>query len=258
MGINTRNTDGQTIKAVETSIEIIDSLKQLEVAKVPELAEVTGKSKANVYKHLNTLQKHGFVQRDNNEYRLGLQYLDLGGFVREQIDGSRIIKPRIAEVAKETGEVCQYMVRNERHAVIVYKESGHQGVSTRARLGTQYQLHRTASGKIMLAHMSETEIEGYIKQHGLPAATEKTITDEEEIYEKLKIIRENKYAINNEESTTGLYTVAVPVTSPSQDILGTCAVSGPVHRMEAQEKEDEIIRTLLSISNEIELNLAHS
>lgn len=247
-----------TIKAVETSLAIIESLKELETAKVAELANATGNSKANIYKHLNTLRNYGFVTRDDDKYQLGLRYLDLGGVVREQIDGSEIIKPGMVEVAEKTGEVCQYIVRDGGHSVIVYKEAGHQGVSTKARIGYQYPLHQVAAGKTMLAHMSKSDVEEIISQYGLPAATENTITSKEALYEELETIREQGYAINNEESTNGLYTCAVPIKTPGQDVIGTCAVSGPVHRMRDEEKTQQIVEIMLSVANEIELNLAHS
>lgn len=248
----------RTIKSVETSIAIIESLKELETAKVSELADTTGNSKANVYKHLNTLRKHEFVTREDNEYRLGLRYLDLGGFVRSQIDDLNIIKPRIAEVAERTKELCQYLVRDGRYSVIIYKESGSKGVSTRARVGYRYPIHQVASGKIMLAYMSRPEIEELISQYGLPAATENTLSNKKELYENLELIHNRGYAVNDEESTKGLYTVAVPIETPNQDLIGTCAVSGPVHRMREEEKIQQIIEIMMSVANEIELNLAHS
>ncbi|WP_222914092.1 IclR family transcriptional regulator [Natrinema sp. SYSU A 869] len=248
----------RTIKSVETSITILESLMEFESPKVSELADATDNSRANVYKHLQTLQKHGFVMREENKYRLSLRYLDFGGFVRDQIDGTRIIKPRMVEAAEKTGEIVQYMVREGGHTVIIYRESGHQGVLTRARIGYRYPIHQVASGKTMLASMPKSEVEEIIDQYGLFAATENTITSKESLYEELEEIRSKGYAINNQESTKGLYSIAVPVSTPDQDVIGACAVSGPVHRLRKQKKTKEVIETMRSLVNEIELNLTHS
>lgn len=253
-----KRSSNRTIKAVQTSISIIRALKQKEGARIAELAEETGHSKANIYKHLNTLKNQGFVAREDGGYQLGIRYLDFGGLVREQIEGSQGIKPKIAEVAEMTGEVAQYMVEDRGKSVIVFKEVGHQGVSTRTRVGKYLPIHQVASGKAMLAYMPQSRVEEIVNRHGLPAATENTITTHKELSEELEKVRDRGYAINRAESTRRLFAVAAPVRSPSGDALGACAVSGPTHRMKEGDNLNRIMEILLSIANEIELNLAHS
>lgn len=250
--------DRATVKSVETSVTIIESLKQQDSAGITDLAKATGLSKSNVHKHLATLQQEGFVVKEDDEYRLSLRYLDLGSDVRQQYEGTQFIQPRISEVAEETGEVAQFMVEERGWSVIVYKEVGRRGVSTRTRPGTHLQMHQVSSGKAMLAFMPDSRVEAIIDRHGLDAATDNTITSEEALFEELDQIRDRGYALNKGESTKGLYAVAVPITKPDNEVIGSCAVSGPSHRMKGRTVEDEIPELLLSIANEVELNIAHS
>lgn len=247
-----------TVKSVETSVTIIQSLKQQDSAGITDLAKATGLSKSNIHKHLVTLQQEGFVVKENDEYRLSLRYLDFGGEVRQQYEGAQFIQPRISEVAEETNEVAQFMVEERGWSVIVYKKVGRQGVSTRTRPGTHLQMHQVASGKAMLAYMPEARVEAILDRHGLDAATEDTITNRDELFEELDRTRERGYALNKGESTKGLHAVAVPITKPDDEVIGSCAVSGPSHRMKGRTEENEIPELLLSIANEVELNIAHS
>lgn len=247
-----------TVKSVETSVTIIESLKQQNLAGVTELASETGLSKSNVHKHLTTLRNEGFVVKEADKYRLSLRYLDLGSDVRQQHPGTQFIQPRISELAEKTGEVAQFMVEERGWSVIVYKEVGRQGVSTRTRPGTHLQMHQVASGKAMLAHMPESRVREIIERHRLESATEKTITTKESLFEELDETRERGYALNKGESTKGLHAVAAPITKPNDEVIGACAVSGPSHRMKGQTEDDEIPELLLSIANEVELNIAHS
>ncbi len=247
-----------TVKSVETSVTIIESLKRQNLAGISDLARETGLSKSNVHKHLNTLKEVGFVVKEGERYRLSLRYLDFGSEVRQHYPGIQFIRPRIAEVAEETGEVAQFMVEERGWSVIVFKEVGRRGVSTRTRPGTHLRMHQTASGKAMLAHMPETRVESILERPGVKSATEKTITDRDALLEELERTRDRGYAINKGESTKGLYAVAAPITKPNDEIIGACAVSGPSHRMKGRTAEDEIPELLLSIANEIELNIAHS
>lgn len=204
-------SSNRTITSVETSITIVRALKRKEAAGINELAEATGYSKANVYKHLTTLREQGFVVRENSTYRLGLKYLDYGGLVREQIEGSQWIKSKIAEVAEMTGEVAQYMVEDRGKSVIIFKEVGHQGVAIRTRVGKHLPVHQVASWKAMLAYLPDARVEEIVTTHGLPAATENTITTHQALYDELETVRERGYAVNRAESTKGLFAVVAPV-----------------------------------------------
>lgn len=251
-------SENSTIKSVETSIEIVEVLKRKGEATIKELAEETDFSTANVYKHLNTLVVHGFVTRSDGIYRLGFRYLDFGGQVRERMEGAQQIKRKVAKIAEMTGEVAQYMIEERGRSVIVFKEVGHRGVSLRTRVGIRLPIHQVASGKAMLAYVPESRVDEIVEHHGLPAATENTITTREGLFDELAEIREDGYALNQAESTRGLFAVSVPVCTPDDRAIGACTVSGPEHRMTDGDDPDQIVETLLSIVNEIELNLTHS
>ncbi|MFP8890574.1 IclR family transcriptional regulator [Natrialbaceae archaeon A-CW2] len=253
-----QKTPNNVIKSVETSISIIESLKQKKTAQVSEIAEATGGSKGNVSKHLNTLAKHNFVTKTENGYELGLRYLDLGGFVREKLPESRVIKPKVLELAAETGEVAQFSVESSGKSVVVYRESGQQGVSTRTRVGRHLPLHQVASGKAMLAHMPEKRVDEIIETHGLEAATENTITEREALFNELEEVRQRGYATNDAESTKGLYAIAAPIRTSDNQLIGACSISGPSHRMRGGNNIDQTSEILLSFVNEIELNLTYS
>jgi len=258
MAAPNENGDKNVIKSVETSIRIIECLQEHGVSKVGEIAEATGSSKGNVCKHLATLEKHGFAEKTSDGYELGLRYLDLGGFVRNNRQDSHVIKPKIRELAEITGEVAQFAVEHRGRSVMIYRETGNQGVSTRTRVGRYLPVHQVASGKAILAYLPRERVEAIIETHGLPAETKNTITDKQALFNELEEIKENKIATNDAESTDGLYAIASPITMSDGELVGACSVSGPSHRIRNEEKIEEITDTLLSFVNEIELNLKYS
>ena len=250
-------TNGNVIQSVETSIEIVEALYESSPARVSEIAEMTGNSTANVSKHLNTLENHEFVVKNEDGYHLGFRYLDIGGLVRENYERTQIIKPKILELTERTGESASFFVEEHGSAVVMYREVGKRGVSARSRVGKRLPLHQTAAGKAMLAHMDTARIEAIIEENGLEAVTENTITEKETLFEELRRTRERGYAINDEESTQGLYALAAPIQTASDELIGACAVPGPTHRMKSETKQQEISEALLSFTNEIELNISY-
>jgi DNA-binding IclR family transcriptional regulator len=258
MPVAENNGNKNVISSVETSISIVECLQEHGVARVGEIAEATGNSKSNVSKHLATLRKHGFTEKTPEGYKLALRYLDLGGFVRNSTPYSHVIKPKIRELAEITGEVAQFAVEHQGRSVMIYRETGNQGVSTRTRVGRYLPIHQVASGKAMLAHLPRERVESIIDTYGLPAETENTITDKEALFDELEEVKQNGIATNNAESTIGLYAIASPIKMSGGELVGACAVSGPAHRIRDDEKIEEISDTLLGFVNEIELNIKYS
>jgi len=135
---------------------------------------------------------------------------------------------------------------------------GHKAVETGDWIGKPVFLHATAGGKCILAHSDESEVESVLEQIGLPRRTAKTITEAEALYEELAKVRENGYAINQEEHIDGLNAVAVPISGGNQRILGALVVSGPTNRVNGTRLKHELPDLLLGASNELELNLTYS
>ncbi|WP_226008383.1 IclR family transcriptional regulator [Natrinema salinisoli] len=246
------------IKSVETTLEIIDVLKQKNGATVSELAAAIGMSKGTVHKHLATLREHDYVVNNSGNYQVGLRFLDIGGYTLCQFDGINQIESKLKEIADEIGETVQFSTEQHGRSVVLAWETGPKGVYSRARLGKRFYMHQTAGGKAILANLPKQRVEAIIDQHGLPPATDSTITTESELFEELETISNRGYAFNKAESTDGLHAVGVPLMGPEGGVLGAFAVAGPSHGMYGNRFEDKIPNVMQSAVNEIELNLTYS
>lgn len=252
------SADSRTLKSLERSFAIITELKDRDGARVTELADATGLSKSSVHKHLATLRAGDFVSKDGDVYRLGLRFLDIGGHVRNQVEGNTLIQEKLKELAAESGETAQFTVAEHGRSIVLYRETGSHGVFSKGRVGKRFHMHLTAAGKAILAHLPSDEIRQVVETHGLPATTEHTITDEEELFAELETVRERGFATNKSESTKGLRAVAAPLMDPNDEILGAFAVAGPAHRLKDDRLETDLPDLIHRVVNELELNLAHS
>lgn len=254
------NSDFQptTVQSVDNCFELIDAMRSLGgEAGVTEIADATQLSKSSVHKHLMTLWKQGFVVKSQHNYRLSLRFLEMGGYVRSQLPASRYIKEKVVDLAHETSEVAFFHTEENGRSTILFREVGSNGVSTRSYVGMRTYLHQTAAGKAILSQYSEQRVEEIVEQTGLPKATEQTITDFDDLLADLALTRERGYTLSVEEATDGLMAVGVPIKLPNGEVLGGCAVAGPVHRIR-NRSEDELPQILHSVANELELNITYS
>ncbi|MFB6155772.1 MAG: IclR family transcriptional regulator [Haloferacaceae archaeon] len=243
-----------SVRTTEKTLRIIEALKEDDGGYVTRLAERLGMSKSTVHNHLKTLEENGYVVKDGDAYRLGLKFLDLGGHTRSKMKLYRIAKPKVKQMAVDTGEVANLLTEENGMGVYLYRSKGDQAVDLDTYVGHRTHLHYTAQGKAILAHMPEPRVREIIDEYGLPKATPNTITDEEELFEELETIREQGFAVHEEERLMGLRSIAAPIQPDNDVACGSISISSPASRM----VDDEIADIVVSAANAIELNVKYS
>ncbi len=248
----------RTLKTVSRAFDLVRALEELDGAGVTELSEYLDLSKSVVYNYLSTLRSEKFVVKEGDTYRLSLQFLLVGEYVRYQNTLYRIGKSELEDLAEKTGEFAHLATEQHGLGVNLYKVSGEKAV------GSDYQvnklqradyLHFSATGKAILAHLPRERVEWIVDRYGLPSKTESTITDREDLFEELETIRERGYSLNDEEEITGLQAIGAPVTNRHGRVLGSISVSGPVRRMKRSEYHEQLIEEVVNTANVIEVNI---
>lgn len=253
-------TESKRVKAVDTTIEVLHAVKQLDGASISELARRLDCSKSTVHGHVTTLQSEGYLtRRGDGSYHLGLRFADLGRASREKYRYFDDVQPKVERLADETGERAQYMTEENGLGVYLYRATGARAPPTDAKVGKPRELHICASGKAILAHLDETRREEIIDRHGLIDRTGNTITDRGELRDVLAEIRERGYAINDEESVKGVWALGAPVMNEDGTVLGGLSISGPTHRMKNRENHvDHFANKVIGVTEEIGLNISYS
>lgn len=250
--------DSKTVQAADTAFEIIETLKRENRLTLTELANEIGYAKSTVHKYLRTLERRGYVVRDDNEYRVAVRFLDLGIYARNECDLYHHAKPQVDELAETTDEKAWLITEEHGVGVHLYGAEGNHTIVTYARAGQITYLHQTAAGKAILAYLEDDRIETILDRYGLPAETDRTITDRDELFERIERIRDRGYAFNREETVEGLHAVGAPICDGSGDAIGAISVSGPANRLKGDALEEEIPSLLLGSVNEAEINLTYA
>lgn len=243
------------IKSDETLLTLLSLLKQKNGATVTELADDMDLAKSSVYRHLKTLLINRYVIKEGSEYKLGLRFLDLGGFARAQNDIYSEVKPIVSQLASETGEFVSFITEEHGMGVFLYIER--QGVPSDARVGKEVYLHQSAAGKAILSQINKERREEIIDQHGLPQKTENTITDKDRLYEEIEGIQDRGYAYVEGDHTDSLWGVGVPVLHPDGRVLGGITLAGPSYRLRGERMEKELPELLKGKMKEFELQVTY-
>lgn len=244
------------VKTAETAVAILDRLKDDGEMGPTALARELGLAKSTVHRHLKTLEGTGFVVPGDDGYRVGLRLLDFGIYARSQHVLYEVGKPKVDELAEQTGEKVWCVTEEQGLGYHLYGAGGKHSVRTRAREGRQTYLHQHAAGKAILSAFPDDRVADIVDRYGLPARTEHTVTDREALFEELDGVRERGFALNLEESVLKLHAVGVPVTDEEGSPVGAISISGPSNRLKEDRLSGDLADLLLGAANEVEINLS--
>jgi IclR family acetate operon transcriptional repressor len=246
------------IQAVQTTLRIVETLKELDGAGVTEVATSLDMPKSSVHNYLSTLQQEEYVVKEGQTYHVGLRFLESGAFARHRQQIYEIAKSEITDLAEETGELVNLATIEHGMVVYLYRVSGEKAVKVDAYTGQRVRTHNTALGKAMLAQLSEEEVEHILEYHGMSQTTEHTITNSEELFDELQQIREEGVAFDREERLSGLRCIAVPIVNMNDEVEGALSVSGPGSRMKGERFDEHLPELIKNAANIIELNVTYS
>jgi IclR family acetate operon transcriptional repressor len=246
------------IKTTKTVFGIIESINERNGATIPEIAGSVGRAKSTAHDHVKTLVNEGYLVEDEGTYYLGLKFLDHAHQAKNRPIASDLVEAPLNRVAEQTGEMAWAVVEEHGEAVYISSAAGENALNTGlGYVGRRTSLHYTASGKAILAYLSDERVEEILDEEGMTSVTEKTITDREELYDELDEIRERGVAFAEGEAVKGIQSVAVPIRSRGE-VLGSLAVSGPERRFKGEWFRETLPEKLLDVANVIELEYSYS
>ncbi|ELY62982.1 IclR family transcriptional regulator [Natrinema versiforme JCM 10478] len=245
--------NGNTLKTIEKTFDILTILLEHDGAGVSEVAEQISMPTSTVHDYLRTLEQMNHVVRKGNEYHVGMRFLYYGGYARHQQKLYRIAKSGVENMAEESGEHANLMIEEQGEGVFLYQAKGADAVRLDTFIGNRVPLHSTAQGKAILANLPEDKMYEIVDETGLKKYAKNTITEREELFDELKLIREQGYATEREEYVDGMGCVGAPIKFDDGQIIGAISCSAPLERFE-EAISDLVCRT----ANVIELNITHS
>ncbi|MCU4744673.1 IclR family transcriptional regulator [Natronoglomus mannanivorans] len=251
----TENAD-DSLKSVAKAFKIVGYIQETGRVTPTQLASDFDLPTSTAHIYLKTMEEAGYLTASAGQYRLSLRFLSHGVNTRRQFDIYEVAIAEIDRLADATGEVANLGVEEDGKRVLLYKREGEEGVYDKAPTGEFTHMHWTSLGKAILAHLPPDRVDEIVDQHGLPSATDRTITDRETLASELESIRSRGYALEDEERRTNIRAVAVPVFA-NETVVGSISLSGPVSRFTDARIENELVEELQDKANVIELHLRH-
>jgi IclR family acetate operon transcriptional repressor len=200
-----------------------------------EMARAMASPKPTVHRALASLGRFGFATRNGHgRYVLGDEFLRLAFAHHETRPDHLRVAPVLAELARRYGETAHYAVLDGDTVVYRAKVDPPTGAfRLTSTVGGRNPVHSTAVGKLLLSYAlpDDRAAEAWAAARTLARLTEHTRTTGSEIAAELSRIRDQGYAVDDQENEPGIVCLALPVflTSPTRP-SGAISISAPASR----------------------------
>ena len=249
-----RNSD--FVQSLDRGLAVIRAFgPDRERLSLSEVARATGLTRAAARRFLLTLVKLGYVRSDGREFSLRPRVLELGYAYLSGLALPEVAAPHLEELVARLHESSSICVLDGHHVVYVARVPTKRIMTVAISVGTRFPAYATSMGRVLLAAMSEQDLDRYLAEASFEPFTGRTVTDPDRLRTIVHEVARQGYAIVDQELEEGLRAVAAPIRGSAD--VGTAAINVSAHasRVSLAVMRSEILPALLGTASLIEADL---
>jgi IclR family pca regulon transcriptional regulator len=195
-----------------------------------EVAARTGLTRAAARRFLLTLQSLGYILKEDNRFELTPRVLDLGFAYLSSRDLWEVATPYMEQVTERTRESCSASVLDGDDIVYVARVPTKRIMSIGLNVGARLPAFATSMGRVLMAALPPAALDAMLGRVEMPQLTVRTQTDRQRLAATIDIVRQQGFAVVDEELEEGLRSIAVPIRNKAGQVLAAMNVSGHASR----------------------------
>jgi IclR family pca regulon transcriptional regulator len=218
-----------------------------------ETCELTGLSKATVFRLLKTLSQLNYLRYDSTDkkYYLAPKVLSLGFTVLQGMEVREIARPYIERLSGECRKTVNLAVIDGLEMVHVDRIRFPDVRDLNISIGSRIPAYNTAMGRAVLAHQYKEKFKEIVKKIcNDPNAAKSVGKNGERLIKILERVRREGFATSDEEFSKGIRAIAVPLFS-SIDVSYSINMVAPSDTISMQELKTQYGPKLIKVSHEI-------
>lgn len=218
---------------------------------ISEVAQRIGLTRAAARRYLITLTHLGYVRHEQKLFSLTPKVLRLGQSYLHSARLPRIVQPLLYRLAYSLEEAASAGVLDHDELVCVAAVSAGRLVSATLQPGTRVPAFCTANGRVLLASLSQPQIEALLARVQLEPITAHTIISKGRLLLEIARTRSQGYAVVDQELELGLRTIAVPLKNFRGETVAAVNVSVHAARIPIENIVERCLPALLKVQVEL-------
>lgn len=192
-----------------------------------EIGSALGVTKGTAHRVMATLVKAGLVEQNGDDrlYQLAGKALWIGtGYLRHS-PVYRLSFGSLEELARRTNAMAHLAVWDNDRVLYLHTVGPPRRPNLFSDTGERRPVHATGLGKLLLAFRPETDIARVLRPP-VEKLTANTITGLAAMRKDLQRVRQQGFAIDDEEGIPGLACIAAPVRDARSNVIAAISASG--------------------------------
>jgi IclR family pca regulon transcriptional regulator len=235
---------------------------QRPVLGIADIADQLGMSRSTTHRYVITLLALGYLEQNaSRKYRLGLRVTDLGMSALNSTGLREHAHPYLEELRQRTSYTASLAVLDGPEILYVDRvpsfRRGQSKIDQGLHPGSRLPAYCTAMGKLLLAYLPEDEQRELIAEMKLVKHGPNTITSKKALREELDEIREESFAVNDQELTSDLHSIAAPVRDEAREVVAAVNLVADSSMIMLAELVDALGPHLISTADRVSARLGY-
>lgn len=222
------------------------------------LVKQSGLSKTTVHRLLQTMVEKGYVSKNlEGNYAIGSKFIELASYHINSLELQTEAYPFLSVLYSQLNLSVHLGVLDGFKLVYVTKLDLFPTSKTFAKIGYETPAYCSSIGKILLAMLSGKDLDAFLDQCQFEQFTNNTITNASNLKKHLKQVRNQEWAMDNEESQLNHRCVAVPIYDHRGIAIASVGVSGDLAQL-SDDKLPAIIREVTQTARQISKRMGYT
>jgi IclR family pca regulon transcriptional regulator len=240
------------VQSFDRGLSVIRSFNEARRSQtLSEVARATGLSRASARRLVLTMEQLGYVREEGGRYALTPRVLELGYAFLSSLGMPDLALPYLERLAETVQESTSVAVLDDTDIVYVARVPANRVLTISVGLGTRFPAVQTSLGRVMIAHRTDEEIEDLWNRSGRPMTTENTVANLSELKSRLAEVREQGWALNDQELETGVRSLAAPIRNGAGKVVAGVNVTAHASRNSVEGLVSEFLPELLTTADDI-------
>jgi IclR family pca regulon transcriptional regulator len=218
---------------------------------IADVSRATGLTRAVVRRCLYTLKELGYAGTDGRLYFLQPRVLNLGYAYLSTAPVHVAAQPILEDLSEALGEASSVAVLDDGAVVYVSRAITKRIMAVNLGVGARLPAYCTALGRILLAHLTQEQLGSELSKMNLIQHTKYTVTSRKRLEEMLADVREEGFALNDQELEIGLRSVAVPVRNVVGTVVAAMNINSQVSRISRRELLERCLPALRAAAEKL-------